>query len=153
MKLIIYLFIILSSLKGFSQEKIDWINFEDLPALQAQNPKSIFIYIYADWCVYCKKMEKVSFKDKSNVNLLNDKYYALKFNLETESDIIFNDKIYKNQELKTRRQPKHELAKFLTGKQDKIPLPAIIILDQNFKVIKQLHTYLNPKQLYLLINQ
>jgi thioredoxin-related protein len=153
MKLIIYLFIILSSLKAFTQEKIDWINFEDLPALQAQNSKPIFIYIHADWCVYCKKMKKVSFKDKSNVNLLNDKYYALKFNLETESDIIFNNEIYKNQELKIHRQPKHELAKFLTGKQDKIPLPAIVILDQNFKVIKQLHTYLSPKQLYLLINQ
>jgi hypothetical protein len=98
-------------------------------------------------------MEKVSFKDKSNINLLNNKYYALKFDLETEDDIILNNKIYKNQELKTHRQPKHELAKFLTGKQDKIPIPAIIILDQDFKVVEQLHTYLSPKQLYLLINQ
>jgi len=97
-------------------------------------------------------MEKVSFKDKSNVNLLNNNYYALKFNLETESDIIFNDKIYKNQELKTHRQPKHELAKFLTRKQNQIPLPVIVIIDKHYNNLRKLHTYLSPKQLFLIIN-
>lgn len=132
-----------------AQQKINWVEFEDLPSLQAQNPKPVFIYIYADWCVYCKKMERVSFKNKDNIELLNEKYYSLKFNLETEKDLFFNGEIYKNQELKTKRQPVHDLAKFLTGKQNQINLPAIVFLDEDFKILKRLHTYLSPKQLFL----
>lgn len=152
-KVVICLCCFLNSSFAFAQDKINWIDFEDLQSLQIQQPKLIFIYIYADWCVYCKKMERVSYKDKANIKLLNNDYYALKFNLEYEKQIIFNGNIYKNQELKTHRQPKHDLAKFLTGKQDKISLPAILILDQNMDITKQLHTYLSPEQLNLLLIQ
>lgn len=153
MKSFIYIFIILLSLGAFAQQKINWIDFEDLPSHQAQNPKPMFIYIYADWCVYCKKMEKVTFKNKDNIELLSKNFYTLKVNLETEKEIVFNGEIYKNQELKTHRVPKHDLAKFLTGKLDKISMPAIIILDQNYNFFKILHTYLSPKQLFLLIKK
>jgi len=153
MKSIIYAFIILSSLGAIAQQKINWVDFEDLPLLQAQNSKPMFIYIYADWCVYCKKMDRVSFKDKSNVEILNEDYYALKFNIETEKSIRFQEYEYLNQELKTKRQPVHDLAKFLTGKQDQISLPAIVLLDGDFKLLKRLHTYLSPEQLFLLLYQ
>jgi len=94
-------------------------------------------------------MERVSFKDNANIEVMNKNYYALKFDLETEKEIVFNDEIYKNEELKTHRQPKHDLAKFLTGKQNQISLPAIVLLDEDFKLLKRLHTYLSPKQLFL----
>lgn len=147
-KIVLVLCFIFNSYYLTAQQKINWIDFKDLPALQAQNPKPLFIYIYADWCVYCKKMEQATFKEAKNIEQLNEKYYALKFNLETEQEIIFNGEIYKNKELKTNRQPSHELAKFLTGKQDQISLPAIVLLDENFKLLKRLHTYLSPKQLF-----
>jgi thioredoxin-related protein len=152
MKSIIYIFIILSSLTAFAQDKINWIEFEDLPSLQAQNPKPIFIYIYADWCVFCKKMDRVSFKDKLNAEILNEDFYAIKFNLEAEESLVFDGEIYANTEYGNRRNPKHDLAKFLTGKQDQISLPAILMLDSNYKILKKLHTYLSPKQLELLLN-
>jgi thioredoxin-related protein len=151
--LILGIFIMLNIKLAIGQEDVKWIDFEDLSALQAQDPKPMFIYIYADWCVYCKKMEKVSFKEGRNVELLNQNYYTLKFNLETDNPIIFKGKKFENQELKTHRQPKHDLAKYLTGREDQIPLPAIVILDQNYNLVSQLNTYLSPKQLYLLINQ
>ncbi len=139
------------SLKAQTNKDINWQSFEKLELLQKQNPKPVFIYIYADWCVYCKKMNRVSFKYKNNIELLNQNYYALKFNLETEQEIVFDGKIFKNQELKTHRQPKHDLAKFLTDKQDKVSLPAIVILDEDFNIIKKLHTYLSPKQFNSLL--
>lgn len=151
MKSTIYILIILLGLTAFAQDKINWIDFEELPSLHAQNPKPVFIYIYADWCVYCKKMQRVSFKNKNNINLLNNKYYSLKFDLETEDAIKFNGIIYKNQEFTKYRQPKHNLAKFLTGKQNQISLPAIVILNKNYTIIRQLHTYLSPEQLNLLL--
>lgn len=149
--LILVIFCIFISHLASTQQKINWIDFEDLPTLQELNSKPMFIYIYADWCVYCKKMEQASFKDKENIKLLNENFYALKFNLETEREIVFNEKKYKNHELKTHRQPKHDLAKYLTQKEDKIPLPAIVVLDQDFNRIKILHTYLSPKQLKALL--
>ena len=151
MKSTIYILIILSSFTAFAQDKINWIDFEELPLLQAQNPKPVFIYIYADWCVYCKKMQRVSFKNKNNINLLNHKYYSLKFDLETEDAIKFNGVIYKNQEFPKNRHPKHDLAKFLTGKQNQISLPAIVILDKNYAIMRKLHTYLSPKQFNSLL--
>lgn len=148
-KIVLVLCFIFNSYYLTAQQVIKWVDFEDLPLLQAQNSKPMFIYIYADWCVYCKKMDRVSFKDKSNVEILNEDYYALKFNIETEKSIRFQGYEYLNQELKTKRQPVHDLAKFLTGEQDQISLPAIVLLDEDFKLLKRLHTYLSPKQLFL----
>ncbi|NBC57901.1 MAG: thioredoxin fold domain-containing protein [Bacteroidetes bacterium] len=152
-KIITYCFILFCvfRLKAQSDKSIHWQSFDKLASIQKHNPRPIFIYIYADWCVYCKKMEQVSFKNKVNIDLLNNKYYSLKFNLETEDTIIFNGITYKNEEFTKHRQPKHNLAKFLSGKQNQISLPTIVILDKNYNVTRRLHTYLSPKQLNLLL--
>ena len=42
---------------------INWLNFEQLEDSLARKPKKTFIYFYADWCVYCKKMEQNAFKN------------------------------------------------------------------------------------------
>lgn len=150
-KIVLVLCFIFNSYYLTAQQKINWVEFEDLPLLQAQSPKPMFIYIFADWCVYCKKMERVSFKDKSNIEILNKDFYAIKFNLEKEESLVFNGKLYDNSELGNRRNPTHDLAKYLTGKSKDISLPAIVVLDGDFNIVKRFHTYLSPKQLNFLI--
>jgi len=46
-KIILSLFFILNSALAVGQD-INWVNFENLSSLQAQEPKLMFIYIHTD---------------------------------------------------------------------------------------------------------
>lgn len=134
------------------EEKINWINFEQLEDSLAIKPKKVFISFYADWCVYCKKMNKVAFKDSNIINLLNTKYYAVKMNAESKDTIIFDGKKYANNQLKKSRRPTHEIPLLLASKKGKaFTLPVNIILDKNFKLKNRYFEYLSTKKLLLIL--
>ncbi|MEM6541268.1 MAG: thioredoxin domain-containing protein, partial [Bacteroidota bacterium] len=45
--------------RATAQNSIQWISFEQLEDSLSIKPKKVFITFYADWCAYCKKMERV----------------------------------------------------------------------------------------------
>lgn len=86
----------------FAQEKssIEWISFEQLEDSLQVKSKKTFIYFYADWCVYCKKMEQVAFARKPVIQKLNNEYYAVKMNVESKDSIYFDGRVYTNEQSK-----------------------------------------------------
>ena len=65
-----------------AQEQIQWMKFEEAIAANAKDPKMIFVDVYADWCGWCKKMDKETFTDTKVVAHLNQNFYAVKLNAE-----------------------------------------------------------------------
>ena len=58
----IYILFILFSSRLAAQEKdINWLSFEELETELIKEPKKVMVEFYADWCVYCKKMEQSVF--------------------------------------------------------------------------------------------
>ncbi|HCH44379.1 DUF255 domain-containing protein, partial [uncultured Algoriphagus sp.] len=47
----------------FAQQEIQWMKFEDAIAANEKNPKMLLVDVYTDWCGWCKKMDKETFKD------------------------------------------------------------------------------------------
>ena len=82
-------------LSSYAQEKISWMSFEDLESQQEIHAKNILIYFYADWCTYCKKMDRVSFASLDNTTLIEKHYYAVKFNVENPEEVQFQDGIFR----------------------------------------------------------
>lgn len=130
------------------KQKVHWISFEQLDDSLAVSPKKVFISFYADWCVYCKKMNKVAFKSPDVINVLNSEYYAVKMDSETKNTIEFEGKTYINKEIGKRRNPIHQIPLLLASRKNKpFSLPATIILDKTFKVTQRHFEYLSTKKM------
>lgn len=130
------------------KEKINWISFEQLDDSLAVKSKKVFIYFYADWCTYCKKIEQSAFKNSEVISQLNKEFYAVKMNAETGKEIVFEGKKFINEQLGKSRKPTHQIPLLLASRKNRpFSLPAMIILDENFKVTKRYFEYLSPKKM------
>ena len=80
------------------KQEVNWLSFEQLEDSLAVKPKKVFIDFYADWCAYCKKMDKVAFRDPKLLALLDAEYYAVKMNAESRDTVVFGGESYSNRE-------------------------------------------------------
>ncbi len=143
------LMLLFSTNQGIAQEEtIHWLTFEQLEDSLSLKPKKVFIDFYADWCAYCKKMDKAAFKDPKVVALLNENFYAVKMDAETTDDITFGGDIFTNKELGKKRNPTHDIPLLLASRENyPFSLPAMVILNEKFEVTERYFEYLSPKKL------
>ncbi|MDX1331720.1 MAG: thioredoxin family protein [Robiginitalea sp.] len=148
-KLLPTLGIFLSLASSYAQGKsIQWMSFEALEDSLEVRPRKVLIDFYADWCAYCKKMDRVTFKDPEVVRKLNSEFYAVRMNVEAPDTVIFDGKRYTNPEFGKTRQPVHEIPRLLASREG-VPfsLPAVLILDEGFRVQSRYFEYLSPKKM------
>ncbi|MFP2996742.1 thioredoxin fold domain-containing protein [Spongiivirga sp. MCCC 1A20706] len=133
---------------------IDWLTFEQLEDSLKVKPKKVLINFYADWCVYCKKMEKVGFRDLKVISKLNTSYYAVKMNAESTDTISFGGGIFVNKQLGTKRNPTHEIPLLLASRKNRpFTLPALIVLNEKFEITARYFEYLSPKKLLKVLDE
>ena len=139
--------------KATAQENhINWISFEQLEDSLAVKPKKVFIYFYADWCVYCKKLDKAAFRDPRVISELKKNYYAVKMDAESKDTIVFGGDIFVNKQRGLYRNPTHEIPLLLASRENQpFSLPALLVLNQRFEVTQRHFEYLSPKQLQHLL--
>ncbi|MEM9362653.1 MAG: thioredoxin fold domain-containing protein [Bacteroidota bacterium] len=140
---------------GTAQEhSIHWLSFAQLEDSLSVKPKKVFIDFYADWCAYCKKMDKTAFKDENVIALLNSEYYAVKMNAETTETVVFGGDSYTNKEFGQKRNPTHEIPLLLASRKNRpFSLPAIVILNEKFEITKRYFEYLSPKKMNKVLRE
>src|SRR5664280_901427 len=89
------IFVLLTSLT-FSQQNVKWYTIQEAEKLYKQNPRPIFIDTFTDWCGWCKKMDKETFTNSVISDILNNKFYPVKFNAEGKESITFLSKTFTN---------------------------------------------------------
>lgn len=67
-----------------SSKNIKWYAYDEGMALGKKEGKKVFLHFYADWCFYCKKMAKETFKDHLVVNYLNENFISIRVNTDME---------------------------------------------------------------------
>ncbi|MEM9076769.1 MAG: thioredoxin fold domain-containing protein [Bacteroidota bacterium] len=135
------------------EDEIQWLSFEQLEDSLSIKPKKVFIEFYADWCAYCKKMNKAAFKDKGIISLLNSEYYAVKMDAESTDTIVFGGDSYRNKEVGQKRNPTHEIPLLLASRENyPFSLPAMVILNEKFEVTSRYFEYLSPKKLNRILD-
>ena len=152
MRRIIIILIGLSVLSFTSKPSVDWLSFEALEVALTEQPKKIVIHFYADWCVYCKKMEQSVYTKPEIQEVLNKDYYAVKFNVESRDTIQFGGKSFVNLNTGKKRIAYHQIPELLAGRKHKdLELPATVILDEEFNIIKRYYRYITPKELLSIL--
>ena len=148
---ILILSILLMSSQVQAQEQpepvVNWISFEQLGDTLDSNPKPVLIFFHTEWCSYCKKMLRETFRNKEVIEKLNSEYYAVEFDAESIDSVFFDGVIYTNSSSRKRTGNYHELFKILMGGSDKHVFPITLVMNADFSVKMKKINYLSIKQI------
>lgn len=127
--------------------EIKWHDFESINKLAQNKDRKIFIYVYTDWCSWCKKMSSTSFEDQEIISLLNDKFYPVKFNGESKEIISFRDHEFNF--IKNNGRGYHQLTASLLN--NKLSYPSIVFLDEEMNMIQAIPGYKSSEDLNIIL--
>ncbi len=123
--------------ENIEEGPVKWMSFEEALKKSKAEKRPVFIDVYTDWCGWCKVMDKNTFSDPAVAKLLNEKFYAVKFNGEQKEDVIFDGNTFKF--VASGRNGYHQLAAALLNNQ--LSYPTVVFLDEEFKMIQPLPGY------------
>lgn len=130
------------------ESRIQWKTWAELESALAQNPRPVLLFFHADWCEYCKKIERVVFTKPDVIDKINKNYYAVSMDVERTDTITFDGMIFKNKQALTQRNGVHELALLLGSRDGKdYSLPVTILLHKDFTIRERIFEYYTSKQL------
>jgi thioredoxin-related protein len=119
------------------QAQVKWYKIEEAEKQAATQGKKIMVKVYANWCGWCKEMDKATFPNKHVAKILNASFIPVQFNGEQKTDITWGGSTYKI--VRSKNGSYHELAaQWLNGR---LMYPTIVILDANGKVIQAIGGY------------
>jgi thioredoxin-related protein len=126
---------------------VKWMSFEEAVEKSQKEKKKIFIDVYTDWCGWCKVMDKKTFSHPEVAKILNEEFYAVKFNAEQKEDITFQGHTFKF--IPSGRNGYHQLAAALLNNQ--LSYPTVVFLDEEFKMIQPLPGYQEAPEFHKII--
>ena len=114
--------------------QIKWMTWTEAMEKMATDakPKKIMVDLYTDWCGYCKKMDRETFRDPLVVAYINEHFYPVKFDAEQRESLRYADHTFKYDPNKGRRGV-HSLAFALTD--GRMSYPSMVYLDESQKRI------------------
>ncbi|MBT8276776.1 MAG: DUF255 domain-containing protein [Bacteroidia bacterium] len=125
-----------------AQDSINWIDITDLEEEMSRNPKPVFFDVYTDWCGWCKRMDKTTFRNKKVVDAINTNFHAVKFDAEMKETFTFQGHEFKF--IDSGRRGHNELAAALLN--NRMSYPSYVALNEKFERITIIKGYQTVQQ-------
>ncbi|MEL6672288.1 MAG: thioredoxin family protein [Bacteroidota bacterium] len=140
----------LQGLNTLQAQEIAWKSMEEATRLSQQDGKKILVDLYTDWCQYCKKMKRVTYREAAVVAYINAHFHAVKFNTEKDRDsLTIGDRVYRFLP-EVGREGIHEWPlKMMAGR----PMyPSTVFLTSSARLITTVPEYRKPKEMLILLH-
>ncbi len=149
-KRIICILAFCSSFSAVAQLQIR--TFEEVETLWNESPKPIVVFIETKWCKYCKIMRKTSLQHEKVVRLLNENYYFVSLDAESQKAITFSGRTFDF----IPNGPStgiHELAWELGQIDGSLGYPTLTVLNLEKEIIFQRSATLRPRSLERILTK
>jgi thioredoxin-related protein len=156
-KSIIFILLSIIGISAYSQNvassetsTVKWYTIQEAEKLNNQNPRPIFVDTYTDWCGWCKKMDKETFTNSLISDILNNKYYPVKFNAEGTDSVRFYGHTYIND---GKAGKAHQFAVALLQGQLSYPTVVFIVPVQDGKIeARPVPGFRQPKEMEVILS-
>ena len=135
-------------LSGQNDSDVNWLTFEEALAAQDVEKRKMVVDIFTDWCEWCIKMDRSTFKNKHIAKYLNENFYPVKFNAEHREDIVYKGKTYKF--VRNGQRGYHELAVELT--RARLSYPTVVFMDEDLEIIQALRGFQSALRFEQIMN-
>lgn len=123
-----------------------WMSLPDAERLARRKGKMILIDVTTDWSGWSKLMDKNTYSNKQVIRYINENFYPVRLNAESQDTIVFNNLAYFN----APRARYHTLAySLLEGKMD---FPSTVILDEDINVLLVIPGYMDTRKMEVVLH-
>ncbi|HUW93833.1 MAG TPA: DUF255 domain-containing protein [Bacteroidales bacterium] len=115
---------------------VKWYTIEEAASLAKTTPRPIFVDAYTDWCGWCKKLDSETFSNPVIADILNSRFYPVKFDAESSAPVTFQDRTFVND---GKLGKTHQLTYALL--QGKLSYPTVVFLTAKSELITPVSGY------------
>lgn len=137
--LLLFLMVVTLNLSAqpISTEESPWVQYETAIERAELEPRKIMLFMEADWCSVCKQMKEEVFPNEEIGRILNDNFYAVRFDIESQSKI--------------RYQGQRISKKAFSKKMGLYATPTFLFMDPDGSVIGNMSGYMDTAELQKLL--